>query len=383
MVVFMKPWLIWSQITISPRKLSFTTRRDANGTENTLDLLLTSHPDLISDVTPLAGISDHCIIDAKFQTKVKIPIKPPRNVPLWKKVNDDDFRKHAANLANEFFDLQPENRSVEENWTYFKDSFNDIVTKNIPHKLIKGRMRAPWFSTKLKRLASKKEKFYIRAKKSGKKLDWDKFTRVCKQVDHAIRSAHRSYVSSVLESDQPKDFWRYVKSRRTDSTGVKPLKVNNQLFTMDKDKAEALANQFQSVFTREDTTPSSFPDLPPSPFPDMPPITIDVEGVKKLLHNINTTKAIGPDQIQNQALKIASEEITPVLQCIFQQSLDTGELPLDWRKANITTLFKKGATTDPVNYHPVSLTCTCIRAYLYPFVPTRKNWHHTSCWTWA
>ena len=27
--------------------------------------------------------------------------------------------------------------------------------------------------------------------------------------------------------------------------------------------------------------------------------------------------------------------------------------------------------------------CTSIRAYLYPFVPTRKNWHHTSCWTWA
>ena len=78
-------------------------------------------------------------------------------------------------------------------------------------------MRAPWFSTKLKRLASKKEKFYIQAKKSGKKLDWDKFTRVRKQVDRAIRSAHRSYVSSVLESDQPKDFWRYVKSRRTDS----------------------------------------------------------------------------------------------------------------------------------------------------------------------
>ena len=128
---------------------------------------------------------------------------------------------------------------------------------------------------------------------------------------------------------------------------------------MDKDKAEALANRCQSVFKRDDTTLSSCPDLPPSPFPDMPPITIDVEGVKK--DNINTTEAIGPDQIQNQALKIAAEEIAPVLQCIFQQSLDTGELPLDWRKANITPLFKKGATTDPANYLPVSVTCTCCK----------------------
>ena len=59
----------------------------------------------------------------------------------------------------------------------------------------------------------------------------------------------------------------------------------------------------------------------------------------------------------------AAEEIAPVLQCIFQKSLDTGELPLDWRKANITTLFKKGATTDPANYRPVSLTCTCCKLW--------------------
>ena len=83
--------------------------------------------------------------------------------------------------------------------------------------------------------------------------------------------------------------------------------------------------------------------------------------VSKSYYNINTTKAIGPDQIQNQALNIAAEEIAPVLQCIFQQSLDTGELPFDWRKANITPLFKKGATTDSANYHPVSLTCTCCK----------------------
>ena len=49
----------------------------------------------------------------------------------------------------------------------------------------------------------------------------------------------------------------------------------------------------------------------------MPPIRVDVEGVKKLLLNINVTKAIGPDQIQNQALKIAAEELAPILQFIF------------------------------------------------------------------
>lgn len=93
----------------------------------------------------------------------------------------------------------------------------------------------------------------------------------------------------------------------------------------------------------------------------MPPITIDVEGVRKLLLNINTAKAIGPDQIQNQALKIAADELAPVLQFIFQQSLHSGELPLDWRSANIAPLFKKGSAVDPANYRLISLTCTCCK----------------------
>ena len=192
-------------------------------------------------------------------------------------------------------------------------------------------------------------------------MDWDNFTSVRKQVDRAIRSAHRQHVSSILGGEQPKAFWRYVKSRRTDNTGVQMLKVNNCLITEDQAKAEALANQFQHVFTREDVEPSSFPVLPPSPYADMPAIKIEVEGVKKLLLNINTTKAIGPDQIQNQALKIAAEELAPVLQFIFQQSLDSGDVPLDWRKANITPLFKKGSTTNPANYRLVSLTSTCCK----------------------
>ena len=41
--------------------------------------------------------------------------------------------------------------------------------------------------------------------------------------------------------------------------------------------------------------------------------------------------------------------------------ISAGELPLDWRRANISPIFKKGATTDPANYRPVSLTCTCCK----------------------
>ena len=165
----------------------------------------------------------------------------------------------------------------------------------------------------MKRLCSKKEKAYLEAKHKGTKAEWDKFCCIRKKVDRSLRKAHKQHVQAIVESEDPKTFWRYVRSRRQDNTGVQPLKVNNKLITSDLGKAEALANQFQSVFTRENTDSTTMPSLPNSPYPDMPEITIQIEGVKKLLNGINVSKAIGPDEIPNQALKITADEIAPIL----------------------------------------------------------------------
>ena len=55
-------------------------------------------------------------------------------------------------------------------------------------------------------------------------------------------------------------------------------------------------------------------------------------------------------------LKETAYEITPMLTHLFQQSLDTGDIPHDWRSARVTLIYKKGQRTDPQNYHPVSFT---------------------------
>ncbi|KAK4820376.1 hypothetical protein QYF61_025452 [Mycteria americana] len=78
--------------------------------------------------------------------------------------------------------------------------------------------------------------------------------------------------------------------------------------------------------------------------------------VSDLLHHLDTHKSMGPDEIHPRVLKELAEVLTKPLSIIYQQSWLTGEVPADWRLANVTPIYKKGRKEDPGNYRPVSLT---------------------------
>ena len=104
----------------------------------------------------------------------------------------------------------------------------------------------------------------------------------------------------------------------------------------------------------------------PTPLPDVqrrhmkyPLSGIDIEtsGVSKLLKNISAAKANGPDSIPNTILKECADNIAPDLSAIFQLSINSGSLPSDWLKANVSSAYKKGDKHLAENYRPISLTC--------------------------
>ena len=89
-------------------------------------------------------------------------------------------------------------------------------------------------------------------------------------------------------------------------------------------------------------------------------IEIKPDKVLKQLKNLNVSKSCGPDNCHPYFLRECAEEIYVPLSEIFQKSVSTGEVPKDWKTANITCIFKKGNKQDPGNYRSVSLTSvTC------------------------
>ena len=84
---------------------------------------------------------------------------------------------------------------------------------------------------------------------------------------------------------------------------------------------------------------------------------VSKDGVIKLLKGLNPSKALGPDELHPRFLKELATELEPVFAHLFQQSIDTGEIPKEWSLANICPLFKKSDRSLACNYRLVSLTC--------------------------
>ena len=134
--------------------------------------------------------------------------------------------------------------------------------------------------------------------------------------------------------------------------GIPPLKKRG-ITASEIEQAEEFNDQFTDVYNKNDH--GEVPFLSRSA-PFMNDTVVSKEGVTKLFKGLNPSKALGPDDLHPRVLKEIATELGPVFSHLFQQSLDTGEIPKEWSLANICPLYKKGDRALACNYRPVSLT---------------------------
>ena len=81
-----------------------------------------------------------------------------------------------------------------------------------------------------------------------------------------------------------------------------------------------------------------------------------METVRELLLHLNCHKSMGPDRLHPKVLRELVGVIAEPLSALYQHSWLSGEVPEDWRLANVTPIYKKSRKEDLGNYRPVSLT---------------------------
>ena len=90
---------------------------------------------------------------------------------------------------------------------------------------------------------------------------------------------------------------------------------------------------------------------------------IEEEEVLRILRCLDTSKAVGMDMVSAKLLKIAAEGISRSLTSPFNFSLDSGQIPLKWKAANVTPVPKGGDSELIENFHAVSVLPVVVKVF--------------------
>ena len=228
---------------------------------NTLDLVVTNHPDSFRRVETLPGLSDHDIVFTEVNINPKKSIQKPRNIPLYRRANWENMKDDLNKLHEDIIKMKDQKSNVNAMWTHFQTKLEKSIDVNVPQKIARKKDGSPWITPDIKRLIRKRDRWYKRKKISRNSRDEAKFKELKRHTQREIRKAYWKYIDSIVsppDNDQTnerpncmKRFWTFIKHRRSDGRQILPLKSDGTLHFEPTEKADILNGQFQKAFSEK------------------------------------------------------------------------------------------------------------------------------------
>ena len=339
--------------------------------DNVLDLVLTDSIGLISDVNiecPI-GNSDHNTVH--FTINIECNNTTNNNVEYYYDYKNADYEGLNYYMSRINWDYEFSFVfTVEEYWNIFLTHFATAIELYVPlikrsiERLKNRKMYPRYLRTMLNHKALLWKKWRLSSSPADKQA-YKIYTIKCKS---ALALYLRDKEMNIISSGNIGKFYRYVNNKLGNARTVHPVKIraNDKLSSNPVEQANAFNNYFSSVFTVDNgiipqvqSRTNNNNDI----FCDTVDFTVD--NVRKALLHLKPSTSSGPDGVPNILLKQLAYSICNALCYIFNSSSFKSHcLPTQWLQAFATPIFKKVSTSDPANYRPIYLTCTCCRVII-------------------
>lgn len=252
-------------------------------------------------------------------------------------------------------------------YIYSFQAARESATKNKTQNLNKTgsrRHKLPWIDDNVIRLCDKRNKLYRVWKNNTDnfklRLEYNKIRNKVHKVLETKRNAYyiKQINSNFKNIKKVYDVVNQMLGRVTLSIDAAILKAFDAQGLSSKDIANNFANNFdKSVksiipnckikLTNQKDTQSLASSIR---FQKSTP-----SSVHKIIKNLNSRKAPGPDNIAISDVKLIGEHISPTISDLINCSVKTGKYPDKLKVGCVRPVHKKGKRNDYTNYRPITL----------------------------
>ena len=337
---------------------SFTRVRGSDR-PSLLDLILTKNPLEVEDLKYHApyGASDHCVLNFDMLVEGTDPSQPPEMMPR-KNYFKGNYEKASRMFEAVNWEDELKEKTVEEAWDLFKKYYNSTVDKCVPLCPSSSggcKRKKKWMTRSVMEDIRKKEESWKKYRKRKTPKHLQRYKKLRNKATRSVREAKYKFELELAREvkTNPKAFYAYARNKTTIKEQVVAVKnEQGEISSSVHETCEIMNEQFQKVFVRSD---EPVPYLPNWNGEKLTTIAVSPEDVTRTLRDLKPS-APGPDGVHPVVLKNCASSLSRPLTIIFTESLKTGSVPRDWKRANVTPIFKKGSRVDPLNYRPISLT---------------------------
>ena len=309
---------------------------------------------------PPLGNSDHVVVSVSIDS----PTNSQQDAPFHRIAYDyscadwDGLRDHLRDVPwEDIFKL-----GVSAAASKFCEWIQVGTDVYIPHRKYQVKSHSsPWFSATCAAAIVHRNHFfrlYQREKSSDSKVKFRRASNHCKRVLEAAKLAYANKTKESITSQKrgSRDFWRIANSvLNKGKSAIPPLFNGPEVLSSASDKAKLFAENF-SLNSNLDDSGVSLPVFPSRTNLKLHNISITPKMVRKVVMNLDLSKASGPDCIPVVVLKNCEPELSYILAELFNKCLKESCFRDCWKVSSVVPVFKNvGERSTAKNYRPVSL----------------------------
>jgi hypothetical protein len=322
--------------------------------------VLTTKNDSISECSILPPIanSDHNVV--LFSTPLESVYSLAESsyqYMIWNKANFDALNMELSCIDwNYVFQFC---FNVHDCWCAFENIIFDACSRHVPISRSSTSSSSKKF--RYPRYVNDLLKYKLVAWRRWKlsNLESDKLTynAAKNQCSAAIKKFFAAKELELIRSNNLNRFYKFVNKKLTNNSSIGDIRDSNGCKVSDnRSKCEVFNNYFASVFTNDNNINPLFTDRVDKELVHLNSIDFSPNSVYSILKKMKSSNSCGPDNIPNVFLKNCASTLCLPLSHMFDISFKDGSMPDIWKSASVMPLFKKGSTSDPSNYRPISLT---------------------------